>query len=170
MSFGSFQIEECTRDDWNDVRSYKRHSQPTHCKRHIKNEQVEEVMNVVNENRHKLSNEVRSAMEEVISIGATCVAEIDGRFFLLVEIEIDIDDEEIEQVIIFRITEDQAEDLLEAGVERCRIVTRIPTARPGQEVELICVFVVGNFAFLVFDVENATDELVLVRVPRCPVI
>ncbi|MGE5629704.1 MAG: hypothetical protein ACM3TR_01255 [Caulobacteraceae bacterium] len=52
----------------------------------------------------------------------------------------------------------------------CQIVTTIPTPTPGTEVNLLCVFVVGNFAFLVFDVENRADRLVLVRVPLCTVI
>ncbi|MBU5440338.1 hypothetical protein KQI42_20285 [Tissierella sp. MSJ-40] len=102
-----------------------------------------------------------------ISIGATCVAQIDGRFFLLIEIEIDVLGNVIEEVIIIEITAAQAAALIAAGVMRCQIVDTIPT---GREVELICAFVVGTNVFLVFNVENMTDRLVLVRVPLCTII
>lgn len=107
-----------------------------------------------------------------ISIGGTCVAQIDGRFFLLIEIEIEIEviGNEREEVIIFEITAAQAAALIAAGVMRCQIVNTIPTPSPGQEVNLICTFVVGENAFLVFNVENATDRLVLVRVPLCTIV
>ncbi|MEW8972553.1 MAG: hypothetical protein AB2375_00035 [Tissierellaceae bacterium] len=104
-----------------------------------------------------------------IEIGATCVTQIDGRFFLLVEIEIGVVDNEREEVIIFEITAAEAAALIAAGVMRCQIVTTIPTPGSGEEVNLICVFVVGQNAFLVFNVENATDRLVLVRVPLCTI-
>ncbi|MDR7856476.1 hypothetical protein [Tissierella sp.] len=107
---------------------------------------------------------------EPIEIGATCVAQIDGRFFLLIEIEIDVIGSEIEEVIIFEITAAQAAALVASGVMRCQIVDTIPTPTPGIDVNLICAFVVGENAYLVFDVENATDRLVLVRVSLCPII
>jgi hypothetical protein len=138
-----------------------------HHKNHVREE---EIMRVMNANRHKLSKDVRHYLKSIISIGATCIAEIEGQFFLLVEIEIEIAGQEIEQVIVIRISSAQADILLRAGIERCTIVTTIPTPTQGVEVNLICVFVVGNFAFLVFDVENTTDRLVLVRVPLCTVI
>jgi hypothetical protein len=103
----------------------------------------------------------------LIEIGAVCIAEIDNKFFLLVEIETPL----FEKVIIFRISEAQATALLNRGVERCRIVEEIPEAAPGVEVEFICVFIVGSHAFLVFDVETReTDRLVLVRADICPIL
>ncbi|MBU5437382.1 hypothetical protein KQI42_05135 [Tissierella sp. MSJ-40] len=102
-----------------------------------------------------------------ISIGATCVARIDDRFFLLIEIEIKIPGRDIQEVIVIEITAAQAAALIAAGVMRCQIVDRIPT---GMEVNLICAFVVGTNVFLVFNVENMTDRLVLVRVPLCTII
>lgn len=108
-----------------------------------------------------------SMCNDPVSIGATCVAQIEGRFFLLIEIEIEVMNNEREEVIIFEITAAQAAALIAAGVMRCQIVNTIPTPSPGREVNLICVFVVGQNAFLVFNVENATDRLVLVRVPLC---
>lgn len=101
-----------------------------------------------------------------ITIGARCIAEISGRFFLLIEIETD----DIERVVVIRISAAQAAVLLAAGVMRCRIQDTIPVATPGGEVNLICAFVEGNEVFVVFNVENTTDELVLVRVPLCMVI
>lgn len=109
-------------------------------------------------------------LNEPIEIGATCVAQIEGRFFLLIEIEIDVVGFEKEEVIIFEITAAQAAALIASGVMRCQIVDTIPTPGPGQEVNLICAFVVGQNVFLVFNVENATDRLVLVRVPLCTII
>lgn len=111
-------------------------------------------------------NDTEATISEISSIGASCVAEINGRFFLLLEIEIG----NFEQVFVIRISAAQAAALLRAGVELCRIINTIPTPTPGSEVNLICVFVVGDNAFLVFNVENTTDELVLVRVPLCTVI
>lgn len=102
-----------------------------------------------------------------ITIGATCITQIDGNFFLLVEIEVG---SEIEEVIVFRITAVQAAQLLRLGVPRCGVSDTIPTSRPGTDVELICAFVVGDEVILVFDVENTSDEFVLVRVPLCTVI
>lgn len=106
-------------------------------------------------------------VNDIISIGATCVAQISGRFFLLIEIEIDVAGREIEEVIIIEITSAQAAALIAAGVMRCQIVNTIPT---GREANLICAFVVGENVFLVFNVENEIDRLVLVRVPLCTII
>lgn len=116
-------------------------------------------------------NEVQSAttngnIQNLITLGARCLLNIDGKFFLLLEIEIG----EQEQVIVIGITSDVAAALMSAGIEPCQVVTEIPTATPGTEVNLICVFVVDGFAFLVFDVENNFDVLVIVRVPLCIVI
>lgn len=111
-------------------------------------------------------SETGTHINEISSIGANCIAEIDGKFFLLVEIEIG----DFEQVIVIRISAALAAQLLRAGVELCEIVTTIPTPIPGTQVNLICAFVVGENVFLVFNVENETDELVLVRVPLCTVI
>lgn len=111
-------------------------------------------------------SKAETRIDEVSSIGANCIAEINGNFFLLVEIEIG----DFEDVFVFRISAALAAQLLRSGVELCEIVTTIPTPSPGTEVNLICVFVVGENAFLVFNVENTTDELVLVRVPLCTVI
>lgn len=111
-----------------------------------------------------------ATLGQSVRIGAVCIAEIDNQFFLLVEIETEVMGMEVERVVIFRISAAEAAVLLRLGVERCQIVTTIPEETAGTEVNLICVFVVGNFAFLVFDVENRKDRLVLVRVPLCTII
>lgn len=108
-----------------------------------------------------------------VTIGATCVAELEPNVFvLLVEIEVEVPGPDIEEVLIIRLTPAQAAALI-PQVGRCRIVgaNEIPTPAPGREVNLICSFVFGNNIFLVFDVEtNRTNELVLVRVPICPIV
>ncbi|WP_352420797.1 spore coat protein [Proteiniborus sp.] len=105
-------------------------------------------------------------INEISGIGASCIAEINGMFFLLIEIEIG----NLERVFVIRISAALAAQLLSSGVELCEIVNRIPTSTPGTEVNLICAFVVGENVFLVFNIENDTDELILVRVPLCTII
>lgn len=108
-----------------------------------------------------------------VRIGATCVAELAPNVFvLLVEVEVNVLGDQIEEVLVIRITPAQAAALIRS-VGRCTIVgpDEIPTSTPGREVNLICAFVFGRNVFLVFDVEtNTTDELVLVRVPLCPIV
>lgn len=108
-----------------------------------------------------------------VEIGATCVAEIAANVFvLLVEVEIAVVPEEIEEILVIRITPAQAAQLI-PSIGRCEIVgpEEIPTPATGRDVELICTFVFGENAFLVFDVETRTsDDLVVVRTPICPVV
>ena len=108
-----------------------------------------------------------------VEIGAACVAELAPNVFvLLVEVEVEVPGEDIEEVLIIRLTPAQAAALI-PQVGRCRIVgpDEIPTSIPGRDVDLICAFVFRGNVFLVFDVEtNTTDELVLVRVPLCPIV
>ncbi|KGK90097.1 hypothetical protein [Clostridium sp. HMP27] len=116
------------------------------------------------------------AQNSPVTIGATCIAQLaPAVFVLLVEIEVQVPGEDIEEVLIISLTPAQAAALLPpAGTLRlCEIVGRdeIPTPAPGRDVELICAFVFRGNVFLVFDVEtNTTDELVLVRVPLCPIV
>ncbi|WP_027622908.1 hypothetical protein [Clostridium lundense] len=115
----------------------------------------------------------RRCQDDPVTIGATCVAELAPNVFvLLVEVEVEVTGEEIEEVLVIRITPAQAAELIRS-VGRCEIVgpDEIPTPAPGREVNLICAFVFGQNVFLVFNVEtNRTDELVLVRVPLCPIV
>ncbi len=115
----------------------------------------------------------RRCQQDPVTIGATCVAElVPNVFVLLVEVEVEVLGEDIQEVLVIRITPAQAAELIRS-VGRCQIVgpDEIPTPAPGREVTLICAFVFGENAFLVFDVEtNRTDDLVLVRVPLCPIV
>ena len=103
------------------------------------------------------------SMEDVISIGANCIVQIRNRFFLLVEIEVEAGNVEIEEFVFIRISRREATTLLDAGVELCEIRTSFPRSN-DVEVEFICVLIVGVDAFAVFDVEDDTDEAVLVRI------
>lgn len=103
-------------------------------------------------------------MEDVVSIGATCIVRIKNRFFLLVEIEVEAGDVEIEEFVFIRISRQEARTLLEEGVERCTISRCIPR-EDDVEVEFICVLIVEGNAFAVFDVEDGDmDEAVLVPI------
>lgn len=108
-----------------------------------------------------------------VEIGATCIAEIAANVFvLLVEVKIAVVPEEIEEVLVIRITPAQAAQLI-PSIGRCEIVgpDEIPTPATGRNVDLICTFVFGGNAFLVFDVETrTTDDLVVVRTPICPIV
>lgn len=123
----------------------------------------------------KIGDEVMSQINQAnpVTIGATCVAELEPNVFvLLVEVEVQVPGPDIEEVLIIRLTPAQAAALI-PQVGRCTIVgpDQIPTPAPGREVTLICAFVFGQNIFLVFDVEtNTTDDLVLVRVPICPIV
>lgn len=110
------------------------------------------------------------AQQNPVRIGAQCVARIDDTFLLLVEIEVQVPGEDIEQVLIIRLTPAQAAALIPV-VGLCRIVSTIPTPAPGRDVDFICAFVLDGNVFLVFDIETSTtDELVLVRAPLCPIV
>ncbi|WP_097028433.1 spore coat protein [Clostridium peptidivorans] len=124
-------------------------------------------------NSSNLTANDRRCQSSPVEIGATCVAQLaPDVFVLLVEVEVEVPGPDIEEVLIIRLTPAQAAALI-PQVGRCQIVgpDQIPTPAPGRDVDLICVFVFGGNAFLVFDVEtNRTDDLVLVRVPLCPIV
>ncbi|KIN81942.1 hypothetical protein [Clostridium botulinum] len=126
----------------------------------------------VEESQNITDNAIR-CQDDPITIGAACVAELAPNVFvLLVEIEVEVTGENIEEVLIIRITPAQAAELIRS-VGHCQIVgpDEIPTPAPGREVTLICSFVFGENVFLVFDVETSTiNDLVLVRVPLCSIV
>ncbi|MBC9786643.1 hypothetical protein H1S01_19555 [Heliobacterium chlorum] len=103
--------------------------------------------------------------EEALSIGSRCIFKVNGKFFLLAEIEAKVPGVEIDPIVIIRITNTQARRLLNDGVKLCRIRNNRPIAMPGFEVEFKCIFIDGKKAFRIFDIENSTDEAVLVRTP-----
>ncbi|WML33179.1 hypothetical protein [Clostridium sp. OS1-26] len=100
-----------------------------------------------------------------VTLGAQCIVQIGTRFFLLVELETPI-----ERVIVIEITAAQFAALRAAGVPVCPILNAVPTAVAGTTVELQCTFIVDDEAFIVFEIENARERLVLVRSPLCTVI
>ncbi|PLT27882.1 hypothetical protein [Peribacillus deserti] len=102
-------------------------------------------------------------MEEIVSIGATCRVRIRGRFFLLVEIEVEAGSVEIEGFVFRELSEAEAWTLSRAGIPRCQISRAIPRSN-DTEAELICIFIVDGQAFAAFDVEDDTDEAVLFRI------
>jgi hypothetical protein len=97
-------------------------------------------------------------MNDVVTIGANCVVNIGKRFFLLVEIEVEILD--LEEFVFIEISEREFRRLQRAGVELCTVTNR----RPTENAEFKCVLIVDGEAFAVFDVENNVDEAVLVSI------
>jgi hypothetical protein len=95
--------------------------------------------------------------ENIVTIGANCVVRIRNRFFLLVEIEVELLD--IQEFVFIEISAREYRALRRAGVERCRIADRRPS-----NAEFICVLLLDGEAFEVFDVEDDVDEAVLVRI------
>ncbi|WCK54819.1 hypothetical protein PP175_02015 [Aneurinibacillus sp. Ricciae_BoGa-3] len=105
------------------------------------------------------------ATTSAVKIGARCIFKVNGRFFLIAEIEAKTTGVEIEPDVIIRLTNDQAARLLAGGIKRCQISSTKPTASPGTKVEFKCIFIDGNKAFSIFDVENSTrDDAVLVPI------
>ncbi|MBB4826210.1 hypothetical protein HNO89_003447 [Sporosarcina luteola] len=101
---------------------------------------------------------------DVVTIGANCIIKNGDRFFLLAEIEAEVPGVEIDPVVIIRITEEQAEKLIAGGLHLCPIQNQPPVAPPGFEVEFKCIFQDNCRAFEIFEVENGTDDAVLVRI------
>ena len=52
---------------------------------------------------------------------------------------------------------------MDAGVQPCEIRTSFPRS-DDVEVEFICILIVNRKVFAVFDVEDDTDEVVLVKI------
>ena len=103
------------------------------------------------------------ADNNIVTIGANCLVQVNNRFFLVAEIEVSAPGVEIDPRFFIEITAAQFEALKAAGEMLCTIQDTIPVAQPGFTVEFKCIFFVEDQVFLVFDVENSTDENVLVR-------
>jgi hypothetical protein len=99
-----------------------------------------------------------------ITVGANCLFKTNHKPFLLVEIEIAAPGVDIGPVIIISLTDEQFRALSAGGIPVCKKVKKAPKPSPGVNVEFKCVFIDDEKAFLIFDVENATDTAVLVRV------
>ncbi|NMF01576.1 hypothetical protein [Aneurinibacillus aneurinilyticus] len=103
--------------------------------------------------------------KSTVEIGSNCIINNEGRFFLLAEIEAKAPGVEIDPIIIIRITDEQARRLLCGGLKLCPIVSRRPRPTPGTKVEFKCIFIDNGRAFSIFDIENSTDNAVLLRIP-----
>lgn len=143
---------------------------PAKPNRHYMNRQYEnsreegEFMNSINEVNEYLHCHCRGAV-----IGAVCRVQLQGRFFLLVELEIGSGPNEIERVIVIEISQ-ALFNALAGRVDLCEVRTTLPNTPPGTTLDLLCTFVLGNEAFIVFEIENRNERLVIVRSPLCTVI
>jgi len=89
------------------------------------------------------------------------------RFFLLVEDEITIPDKgvEIDPVNIYEIDQQTFNFIREEGDTPVVVpVFKLPPVPPGFELERKCIFSVNNSYFVIYDLENGTDNHVLLRI------
>ncbi|CAH1232517.1 hypothetical protein PAECIP111891_07032 [Paenibacillus allorhizoplanae] len=103
-------------------------------------------------------------MANPVTIGSNCIAQVGSQFFLIAEIEAKTTGVEIDPLFAIRTTAEQARRLIRAGVMRCKIQNTVPRPTRGKDVELKGVLFANGRIFSVFDVENSTDEAVLVRI------
>lgn len=106
-----------------------------------------------------------------VVISAQCRVEIQGRFFLLLELEVGSGMNELERVLVLEISR-ALFNLLQGRVDLCEIRNTLPTVPPGGTLEIRCTFVIGNVAYIVFEIEGVSvrDRLVIVRSPLCDII
>lgn len=105
----------------------------------------------------------------IIRVDDACIVEVNGRFFLIAAIVFDT----FERVIVIRVTREQAMNLMRNGIRNCPIFFVLPADIQRRAVDLQCVFVVGDEAFLVFETERSQERLerlFVVRVPLCAVV
>jgi hypothetical protein len=121
-----------------------------------------ESMNLMN-----LINELVTDRRAVIA--AACRVQLRGRFFLIIELEIGSGANEIERVFVIEISR-ALFNALAGRVDLCEVRNDLPTPPQGTTLELRCTFVLGNEAFIVFEIENMRDRLVIVRSELCTVI
>jgi hypothetical protein len=91
----------------------------------------------------------------------------DERFFLFVEDEIKIPDKgvEIDPVNIYEIDEQTFDFIFEEGDTPVIVpVATLPPVPPGFTLERKGIFTVDNSYFVVYDLENATDNNVLLKI------
>ncbi|WP_242215646.1 spore coat protein [Bacillus cereus group sp. BfR-BA-01383] len=86
------------------------------------------------------------------------------RFFLLVEDEITIPDQgvEIDPVNIYEIDEQTFDFIRDEGDTPVIVpVATLPTLEPGFKLERKCIFTVDNSYWAIYDLENGTDDNVI---------
>ncbi|MFT9819334.1 spore coat protein [Lysinibacillus sp. NPDC056185] len=89
------------------------------------------------------------------------------RFFLLVEDEITIPAQgvEIDPVNIYEIDQQTFNFIRDEGdTPVIRPVIKLPTVPPGFKLERKCIFTVDNAYYVIYDLENGTDNNVLLRI------
>lgn len=89
------------------------------------------------------------------------------RFFLLVEDEITIPDKgvEIDPVNIYEIDEQTFNFIKDEGDTPVIVPSdTLPTVPPGFKLERKCIFTVNNAYFVIYDLEDGTDNNVLLRI------
>ncbi|MDA2391594.1 spore coat protein [Bacillus cereus] len=89
------------------------------------------------------------------------------RFFLLVEDEITIPDKgvEIDPVNIYEIDEQTFDFIRDEGDTLViEPVDTLPTVPPEFKLERKCIFTVDNSYFVIYDLEDGTDNNVLLRI------
>ncbi|PEB50834.1 spore coat protein [Bacillus pseudomycoides] len=101
-------------------------------------------------------------------IGARCLFNFrNERFFLLVEDEITVPDKgvEIDPVNIYEIDEQTFDFIRDEGdTPVCEPVTTLPTVPPGFKLERKCIFTVDNSYFAIYDLEDGTDNNVILSI------
>ncbi|AUS87129.1 spore coat protein [Lysinibacillus capsici] len=89
------------------------------------------------------------------------------RFFVLVEDEITIPEKgvEIDPVNIYEIDQ-QTFDFIRDEGDTPLVVPRfnLPPVPPGFELERKCIFTVDNSYFVIYELENGTDNFVILRI------
>ncbi len=88
-------------------------------------------------------------------------------FFLIVEDEITVPDKgvEIDPVNIYEIDRQTFRFIREEGDTPVVVpVLKLPPVPPGFDLERKCIFSVDNSYFVIYDLENGTDNHVLLRI------
>ena len=98
-------------------------------------------------------------------VGARCLFSFrNERFFLLVEDEITVPDKgvEIDPVNIYEIDQQTFNFIAgEGDTNECVPVATLPTVPPGFKLERKCIFTVDNAYWVIYDLENGSDNNVI---------
>lgn len=98
-------------------------------------------------------------------IGARCLFNFrNERFFLLVEDEITVPDKgvEIDPVNIYEIDQQTFNFIsAEGDTNECVPVATLPAVPPGFKLERKCIFTVDNAYWVIYDLENGSDNNVI---------
>ena len=130
------------------------------------------MFNNIADEMNTINNQINNRFSnQGVVIAAQCRVELQGRFFLLLELEAGSGMNEIERVIIIEISR-ALFNALQGRVELCTVRNTLPTVPAGRTLDLLCTFVIGNVAYIVFEIEgmNMRDMLVIVASPLCTII